>query len=1358
VQDSLPGAADFAVWWTRTATRTEVAVRPPAAERIDVPEPQGPGYTRYYALLVASVVGVSAAGTVLFRGQPPPGGDRPSEPRLEAPARTGAEPELPAPAAPVSARVLPAEGYVPALSLLTQFVSTPSLVARDTAGRYVTGPHPRLAHVPPDVDPARLAWDVAQAARLEAEARQIAVTFLIVTLPDYIDAGSAWNFDPLLDAVQRGVVSDGYTLDSFIFPDWSPVGNVGADRREPGARRIHEVAPAAVLFRKHADGTRDTQLLLVLVVGETATFGVHRQAFDAAMQLVALWDPTGPVRILGPSFSGSAVPLRAAISDALGSYWRYVAVPVQVVSGSATSRANRDLLTFTPNPLWDVAELGPQVTFEATVRADDDLIGELMKALGRLNPRWADGGRDTAVLVEANTFWGNQLSAAHVFANALRISFPLHISRLRSAAPATPAPGLRLELPGAGVSLSLREQVPPIDRLPSFTPELTSANVETALAAVLRAVEDAGVTAVGIFATDKRDHVFLAQEIARRVPNVLQFTVEPDLIFEHPDVKAYVRGTLVGSSYSLFDRTQLLVRPEVGRVRRLQFVSMAAHGVYNAALVLLGRPDLLLDYDSPVMPLTARPVGARAPPSPCAPGRIACQPPIWVSVVGRDALWPLWVSEPPAAAEAGPPAPRVAGAAAAPGDPALGPPETSPDGGAADGAAAIRPAAAPATGAYAFLARAASGPALPQPLEEPAPFLQGRLAVKVGALLAAVIAAFHLLLVPALVAGRNGRPAGWYPHGLAGTARAFEPPRWQPALRPGGAEPSRRDRRRLALLRHEYAVSVYACTGALVLLLFWTAQLSAVWAADAAGQRPDAWLPMLAWGRLATAGLLTAAAAPVVWIGGSITLASFRSLPISLGLAALWSLHRYLSDDRWQGTGALLQVDRAGTLWTLVSPTPVILIFAMMLYWWGLWNARRIHALEVPYARDSGTLGLLRRRAFVARVPLEPALYDPALTSGALVAIPLAAAAFPVLTGLSNRFTVDGEAFGWFVWLGSLCLLVVLAHTMAHSLRLGHALLRLLRSVERHPVAAAFEAVGREPLPWRLSLTPLDARDLEPLARRAHRFAAALARLPAAVVAGGRDATPAAESGRAADARLEPGGPVRVERRRAPILPADPPTPQARAMARQLDVRATDVVDLEALGGLPETIVQESRRRASLQEARIWRTVDRASGPLVRALARRHWKPVPASAASSPEHACYEEASVLVAFQMAIIVRDVLTRVVSGFTLALVGFVAVMLAHLQYAFQGRQYWLTLDWAYLGIGTVLVLALLVALEKDVLLSRLWGTQPGRISWTGGFALRMAGYAAVGLITMIATFFPEVGSTLVAWLEPVRKAIP
>jgi hypothetical protein len=1324
-----------------------------------VAELQGPGHARYYALVAASILGVSAAGTMFFRGQPSAAGDRGGEPRLEAPARAGAEAEMPAPPPAGATRVLPAEGYVPALSLLAQFVSTPALVARDAAGRYVTGPHPRLAHVPPDVDPGRLAWDVAQATRLEAEAREIAVEFLIVALPDYIDAGSAWNFDPLLDAVQRGAVSDGYTLDSFIFPDWTPVGNVGADRREPGARRVHEVAPAAVLFRRHAPGTRQTRLLLVLVVGETATFGVHRQAFDAAMQLVALWDPTGPVRILGPSFSGSAVPLRAAIGDALERYWRYVAVPVQVVSGSATSRPNRDLLTFTPNPLWDAAEAGPQVTFEATVRADDDLVGELMRALGRLNPSWADGGRDTAVLVEANTSWGNQLITAGVFANALRISFPLHISRLRSAAPAAPAPGLRLELAGAGVALSLREQTPPIDRLPSFTPELTSANVETALDAVLRAVEDAGVTAVGIFATDKRDHVFLAQEIARRVPNVLQFTVEPDLVFEHPDVKAYVRGTLVGSSYSLFDRTQRLVRPDVGRVRRLQFSSMAAHGVYNATLVLLGRPDLLLDYDSPALPLTERRGASQMPPSPCAPGRAACQPPVWVSVVGRDALWPLSVSEPLPEAEAA----ALADLAGGPVGVAK-PVRSSGSASRGDPTSVAAPAssgsdAAHAPRAYAFVGRAASGPALPESGEEPAPFLQGRLAVKVGALLAALVAALHVLLFPALAAGRNGRPAAWVPRGLAGAAGMFAPPRWQPVPRPGRA-PSRADRRRRALLWHEYAVSVFACTGALVLLLVWTAQLSAVWAADAAGKRPDAWLPMLAWGRLAAAGLLTIAAAPVVWVGGTVALASFRSLPVALGLAALWNLDRYLADDRWRGAGALLQVDRAGTLWNLVSPTPVIVIFAATLYWWGLWNARRIHALEVPYARHSGTLRLLRERALVARVPLEAALHDPALASGALVVLPVAAAAFPLVTGLSNRFTVDGEAFGWFVWLGSLCLLVILAHALAHSLRLGHTLLALLRALERHPVAAAFEAVGREPLPWRLSLTPLDARDLEPLARRAYRFAAALARLPASAAPGPLEPVPPAGGRPAATGPPEGHAalPARAERRRAPDQPAAAPTPEARAVARQLDVRATDVVDLEALGGLSETMLQDSRRGTSVQQARIWRAVDQASGPLVRVLARRHWRQAPAAASASPQRACYEEAEVLVAFQIAVVIRDLLTRVVSGFSLALVGFVAVMLAHLQYTFQGRQYWLTLDWAYLGIGTVVVLALLVALEKDTLLSRLWGTQPGRISWTGGFAFRMAGYAAVGLVTMMATFFPEVGSTLVAWLEPVRKALP
>jgi len=55
-------------------------------------------------------------------------------------------------------------------------------------------------------------------------------------------------------------------------------------------------------------------------------------------------------------------------------------------------------------------------------------------------------------------------------------------------------------------------------------------------------------------------------------------------------------------------------------------------------------------------------------------------------------------------------------------------------------------------------------------------------------------------------------------------------------------------------------------------------------------------------------------------------------------------------------------------------------------------------------------------------------------------------------------------------------------------------------------------------------------------------------------------------------------------------------------------------------------------------------------------------------------------------------------------------------------------------------------------------RLAGTQPGRISWTGGFSVRMVPYLAIALLTVFASFFPEVGSSITQWLEPVRKVLP
>jgi len=121
----------------------------------------------------------------------------------------------------------------------------------------------------------------------------------------------------------------------------------------------------------------------------------------------------------------------------------------------------------------------------------------------------------------------------------------------------------------------------------------------------------------------------------------------------------------------------------------------------------------------------------------------------------------------------------------------------------------------------------------------------------------------------------------------------------------------------------------------------------------------------------------------------------------------------------------------------------------------------------------------------------------------------------------------------------------------------------------------------------------------------------------------------------------------------------------------------------------------------------------------------------------------------------------VLSRVLSGFTLVTAGLVLLLCAHLFYSFQGRPFWLAVDALMIGVTTAVILTILVRLERDPVLSRLWGTHAGRIDLVGGLTPRMAIYLAIAVLTMFASFFPEVGSAIarwMQWLRPVQQAIP
>jgi hypothetical protein len=927
------------------------------------------------------------------------------------------------------------------------------------------------------------------------------------------------------------------------------------------------------------------------------------------------------------------------------------------------------------------------------------------------------------------------------------VPFPLHISRLRGAA-STPADPENLR-PKAAVSLDLSEKLQPVDRIPPETPQLTAATVEIMVSGMFKAIQDRQITAIGILATDKRDHLYLAEEIAHYRPNVLAFTVESSLVYLHPDVADYVRGTLVASTYSLSERTQRLTRPLLGQRLPQQFGSSPAHGAFNALAVLMQHPEQLIDYDAPEG-LTGK--ASREPiDSPCRPtadgqSNGECSPPVWISVVGRSALLPLNAEPGTSCRRAADHAP---GYALCPGLP----PRTLVD---SVTNAALRSAAACAAGTT-------------DQCRDRRPYLMSHvLFLVLVTLLWLGMVAYQVWLQRLLDLWRTtGRTVGssslrdW---AIAVVNLAHSLVRGSASHHPAAAE---------------FMVSLAAIRGATATLLLWWLKLVMIYCADRSGiaaedlhpafiaiasvvsilvvwQTINAfWSDQGSWrvfraNRLVITLLLAMAVVAAVgnefflrlstgsalrWSSGSTmivvglvfaalsifvdptiagatstaTLTRWRRLPALLAVGAFVALALDLMKMNWGPVDTLLYADRTASLADLVSPAAPILLFSVAMFWWGVWNVRRLQLLNLPEG-EVGIGAFLGDRARAAGI--DPQFFrEPTLTLGRYILLPTTAAVVALWYGRRYVGTIDGQYFGEFLLLGAVGIATVMLHALAHAMHLGGAIVNLLKSIARHPASAVFRVLGKEPVAWRISYRESPRPDLEPL--RGH-----IVRLDAALEMWG-----------AAEDRLLP----RLRRPKASL--------QSRCRSA-----------LSSLGGRAGRVVD------SPLELGDWRALNRLTRMLNRVLQLTLWVP---DADRRPTSAslmrALGEMEYIVVFYAALVLRDLLMRLVSGFTMVIGGILLLITAHLLYTFEGRVFWLSFDAAAVALSAAFAVRLLLILERDGILSDLWGTSPGKISLFGGLTWRMLSYGVISLATLFAVLFPELGGQLLNWVAPARAVL-
>ena len=509
------------------------------------------------------------------------------------------------------------------------------------------------------------------------------IEFLIATAPDPVSSRLPHFFDSFVESLESATEASGYSLDRFAFP-WREKGEATHDEAPSWRPTLYESAPGLILFRNPSKQT----LLLVFLVGETPTTGIHKPALLSALDQMAQfypWDPkhaelptafppvllgarppsaggapgaslasadlkagaTPPVpppagdtiRIMGPAFSGSAESLRRVLDKWSESRGNSAHVQFTIISGTATAI----------DAPWLAQAAQGHTSFQATVPPDSSTGLAIACYIGGL------GYDKIAVLTEGNTAYGqnftSQTASGKTSSGAkmggcgngpgvpeiLSLPFPMHISRLRAASNKAPQPPASTETETVSSqpspsSLAQESAAEPREVLPSYS-ALSVQSAELTLSNLLATIDREQYKFVGIVATDVRDVTFLAREVRKHAPATILFTLNSDLLYAYPDVNSATHGMMVVTPYPLFNLEQLWTYSYGGGKSRLQFTNQAAEGVYNATLALLHQDDKLVDY--------GRPLGISQP----APAGELRKPSLWLTTIGNQETLPVRLLE-----------------------------------------------------------------------------------------------------------------------------------------------------------------------------------------------------------------------------------------------------------------------------------------------------------------------------------------------------------------------------------------------------------------------------------------------------------------------------------------------------------------------------------------------------------------------------------------------------------------------------------------------------------------------------------------------------------------------------------------
>jgi hypothetical protein len=419
--------------------------------------------------------------------------------------------------------------------------------------------------------------------------------FVVAILPDPVHTHSSVLFDQFAAAIQEGAQDEKYDFDSSWLPwddDDSHYALFADERASNLEKEEREKQPGIILFRKTLDcpknvkkqqgGCKDDlgalskpyrEGLVVFVVADEATQGIHKVQFQNALAWIASLRPTTDatirrLAILGPTFSGSLPSVAQVLSEPQTA--KQLDLPktldgprLAIYSGSVSGGSSARFFQET---------FDSRVTFHSFVQDDDEILQRFCGYIEREQPGF-DASK-VAIISEDETAYGgsgvtlgrseddddkdHKNDKMDCGKRALKLYYPRDISALRGAyqtkslfdiGPSSqPSDTQRRNLP-----TDLADPTGKVhDSIRSYGGNQTPLAQEAFLLEIVAALRELRARYVLLRGSNTLDQLFLTNFLRRSYPDGRIVIFGSDLMFIRERGATGLSGAMALSTYPLF--------------------------------------------------------------------------------------------------------------------------------------------------------------------------------------------------------------------------------------------------------------------------------------------------------------------------------------------------------------------------------------------------------------------------------------------------------------------------------------------------------------------------------------------------------------------------------------------------------------------------------------------------------------------------------------------------------------------------------------------------------------------------------------------------------------------------------------